>query len=427
MNKTVLSIFLILSALLASCNPDNINSKTEIRMQIEWAENSGRGELIRCILNDFQKENPDIAVELIGGTQNSQKTVMTILSGKAPEVMQVAYRNLRELAAQDAFEEVGKYFDQDKIFFNANLWNLAVVEGKLYGIPWLGHSMQLIYNRDMFEKAGIKEPPKTWQELYADAFKLTGNGKYGIGLPGQQSNDLSWSLDMFIYAGGAKLVKKEPDGSYSVALNTTEGRNAVQFYLKLMKECAPPDSAEKTGKEIMDDFRNQKVAMEFQGPWGVTDIWKSGNPFRVGVAPIPAGPGGSFAEIGPYMLAIPAGVSGEKFNAAVKLISFMISRKGQEMILTGEKGSDGKSYPFRIPVRNDLQDSEFFKAHHEFLLFVTGLNNPSIATPIEAWNKVDVEVFRMNINKCITGQMSVDKALDIIEKQGNKLLQSDKR
>lgn len=394
-------------------------------MQIDWAENSGRGELIRQILDVFEKDNPGIEVALIGGTQNSQKTVMTILSGKAPEVMQVAYRNLRELAAQDAFEPLDKWFEKDSQFFNKNLWKLAIVNGSLYGVPWLGHSVQLIYNKDMFEKAGIKEPPKNWQELYDDAKKLTANGVYGIGLPGKQSNDLSWTLDMFVYGGGAKLVKKNSDGSYRVALNSSEGRDAVNYYLKLLKECSPPDSAEKTGKEIMDDFRNQKIAMEFQGPWGVTDIWKSGNPFKVGIAPVPSGPGGSFAEIGPYMLAVPSGIAGKKFDAAIKLIAFMISKKAQVMVLQGEKGDDGKFYPFRIPVRNDLQESEFFKKHPDFLLFLTGLNNPSIATPIEAWNKVDVEVFRMNINKCITGEMSVKNALDIIEKHGNKILKDE--
>lgn len=418
---------LILFAVLAiciSCSKKE-NGKTRIRMQIEWAENSGRGELIRNILNVFQQNNPDIEVVLIGGTQNSQKTVMTILSGKAPEVMQVAYRNLRELAAQDAFEELNEWFEKDSQFFNKNVWTLAVVKGKLYGMPWLGHSVQLLYNKDMFEKAGIYGPPKTWQELYDDAKKLTGNGIYGIGLPGKQSNDLSWTLDMFIYGGGAELVKKDSSGAYSVAFNTPEGKASVEYYLKLLKECSPSDSAEKTGKEIMYDFRNQKIAMEFQGPWGVTDIWKSGNPFKVGIAPIPEGTGGSFAEIGPYMLAIPSGISGKELDAAVRLISFLISRNGQEMILKGEKGNDGNYYPFRIPVRNDLQDSAFFKTHPDFMLFITGLNSPSIATPTEAWNKVDVEVYRMNINKCITGEMKLDNALNIIEKQGNKILKDE--
>ena len=174
----------------------------------------------------------------------------------------------------------------------------------------------------------------------------------------------------------------------------------------------------------MADFRNQVVAMEFQGPWGITDIWKNGNPFEVSAAPVPAGPAGRAADIGPYMLTVPVGVEGKKLEASKKLIEFLGSKKGQEMLMKGEKADDGNYYPFRVPVRKDMEDTDYFKKHPEFLVFIEGLKYPSVSTPVKEWVKVEEEVYRSQLNKAVIGEVSVEEALKNIEKLGNEILKN---
>lgn len=60
---------------------------TSIRMQITWASDSPRGKAIREIVDEFEKKNPDVKVELLGSAQNGQKLLTQILSGDAPEVI----------------------------------------------------------------------------------------------------------------------------------------------------------------------------------------------------------------------------------------------------------------------------------------------------------------------------------------------------
>lgn len=404
------------------------NEPIEIRMQIEWAEDSGRGMAIREILDEFEKENPGIKVKLLGGSQEEQKLLTMILSGEAPEVIQVPYRYVQALGGEGAFIDLTEEFGNNKEFFYEQLWNLAVVEDKLYGYPWMGHTIQLVYNKTLFEDAGLTSPPDTWEELYKYAKKLTvdkdGDGKidqYGIGLVGKQHHDITWLFNMFVNQAGAQIVKEE-NGQFKVGLNTEEGKKALEFYLKLVKECAPPDTANKAGGDVMADFRNQIVAMEFQGPWGITDIWKNGNPFEVSAAPVPAGPAGRAADIGPYMLSVPVGVEDEKLEASLKLIEFLGSKKGQEMLMKGEKADDGNYYPFRVPIRKDMADTEYFKQHPEFLVFIEGLEYPSISTPIKEWVKVEEQVYRSQLNRAIIGEASVEEVLNSIEKLGNEIL-----
>lgn len=400
----------------------------EISMQISWAEDSGRGKAIREILDAFEAEDGSVKIKLLGGNQTNQKILTMVISGEAPEIIQANYQNVRGLAREGAFQDVTRDFAAESTVFHDLPWKLGQSKGVQYGVPWMGHSIQLVYNVDLFEKAGLTRAPADWAELYDYAKKLTvdsdGDGKidrWGIGLAGKQDNDILWMVNMFMHQGGASLVR-ESGGKHVVALNSTEGRAALEYYVKLVRECAPPDTGNKNGADIMNDFRNQVVAMELQGPWGVTDIWKSGNPFRVAAAPVPAGPAGRFADVGLEYLTIPAGVSGAKKDAAVRAVKFLAGKKAQEMLMKGEIASDGKHYPFRVPIRKDMADAEYFRSNPVFRPFIEGFGYPSVSSPVEAWFQVEQEVYRSELNKVVVGMAKIPEALAAVEAQGNAIL-----
>ncbi|NYE05868.1 ABC-type glycerol-3-phosphate transport system substrate-binding protein [Bacillus niacini] len=402
-----------------------------IRMQIAWPSDSDRGLAVREVLNQFEAKNPNIKVELVGSAQGDQKLLTQILSGKAPEVIQVAYRDLLGLAPQQGFNDLTKELSGLKDNYYEQSWDQALYEKKVYGLPWLGHTIQLVYNKDLFEKAGIKEAPKTWAELYEAAKKLTvdtnGDGKidqYGIGLVGKQTYDITWMVNMFMTQAGAELVKQDGN-EYKIAVNSPEAKEALEFYKKLVTETSPPDTTNKDGGGVMADFRNQVVAMEFQGPWGVTDIWKSGNTFKVGAAAMTEGPAGKGADVSTYMLSIPTGVEGAKFDASIELIKYLGSKEAQEMIMKGEK-INGEYYPFRIPIRKDLADMQYLKDHPEFNIFIEGLKYPSISTPIPAWTQIETEVYTSILNQVVSGQLSIEEGLKTIEERGNDIIKQSK-
>ena len=425
-----LIILIALAALvLGGCSKPARAAKsvTEIGMQISWAEDSGRGKIIREILDAFEAENPDIKVKLLSGNQASSRILTLVLSGQAPEILQANYQNVRGQARDEVFQDIASDFAEEGRAFYALPWDMGKAGGVQYGVPWMGHTIQLVYNQDLFAKAGLTRPPENWDELYEYAKKLTvdtnGDGKidqWGIGLVGKQDNDIIWTVDMFIYQGGGKLVDTGVTPP-KVALNSPAGKQALAFYKKLITECAPPDSGNKAGGDVMTDFRNQVVAMELQGPWGVTDIWKT-NPFKVNAARVPAGPGGRFADIGLEYLTIPTGIEGDKRAAAVRVIKFLAGAKGQEMLMKGELAADGKYYPFRVPIRTDMANSQYFKDNPVFQPFIDGFEFPSVSAPVEAWYQVQQEVYKSELNKVVLGLTSIDAALSAVERQGNAIL-----
>ena len=161
--------------------------------------------------------------------------------------------------------------------------------------------------------------------------------------------------------------------------------------------------------------------MEYQGPWGVTDIWKLEDALRfdVSAALVPAGPAGRAAELGANMTVIPK--SCEHPDAALKLVEYLGSREAQILLMEGEKTATG-FVPFRVPVRTDLEEIPAFKEHPEFLPFVRGFAEPSIEMPIPEWMIVRDEVYKAKLNKAILGRATAAEALAEIEREGNRIL-----
>ena len=64
----------------------------------------------------------------------------------------------------------------------------------MYGMPVDSGPMAFYYDKEVFDKAGISEPPSTWDEFYQDAKKIKQIGSYitnDQGTPVLQCNGLA--------------------------------------------------------------------------------------------------------------------------------------------------------------------------------------------------------------------------------------------
>ena len=80
-------------------------------------------------------------------------------------------------------------------------------QGKLYGFPILASARAFFYNKDLFTRAGIASPPKTWDEFVQAAAKIQalGGGVIGYALPlGPEEAQAEWSVWMWNNGGDWK-------------------------------------------------------------------------------------------------------------------------------------------------------------------------------------------------------------------------------
>jgi multiple sugar transport system substrate-binding protein len=96
-------------------------------------------------------------------------------------------------------------------------------------MPDLSSARALFYNTDLFTKAGIAAPPKTWDEFAADAKKLTalGDGTVGYAMPlGPEEAQAEFSIWMFNNGGNWKT-----DGKWSI--NSPQNVDTLTFLKSL--------------------------------------------------------------------------------------------------------------------------------------------------------------------------------------------------
>jgi multiple sugar transport system substrate-binding protein len=84
----------------------------------------------------------------------------------------------------------------------------------IWAIPQTVAVMAMLYRKDLFQAAGLdpQEPPRTWEQLLANARQLTipSRQQYGIAFPGQTI--ISWGTYSFLVSTGARAVRQSADG-----------------------------------------------------------------------------------------------------------------------------------------------------------------------------------------------------------------------
>lgn len=390
-----------------------------ITLQEPWSLTSDRGKVIDSLVQDFMKKYPYITVKIIDTGVKNEVFVTEVVAGTAPDVAFFGEDGVYLFAPQDAFSDLGPYIDKwaptKKGDFFEPVWAFGAYQNKQYGVPWIAHAMALVYNKGMFKAAGLdpEKPPKTWDELYSYAEKLTTGDQFGFGLVGKQSHDMAWNWYTFAWQNGAELAK-QVDGKWQVALNSAQAAEALDFYIKL-KKVAPPESSASASGEIDQLFQKKRVAMYILGPWAVAGVRKAAPDIDVGVAPLPYKTTQA-TTIGAGLLTVPR--TSKNKDAAWKLIDFLTEVEQQvKLVSTG--------FAFRVPTRKSATKDPWFQQNKEFIPFVEGLGYgkpPTIIPIAQKWNAVHNEVVQAELSKAYIGQKSAKDALAEVEKQGNLLL-----
>jgi multiple sugar transport system substrate-binding protein len=102
---------------------------------------------------------------------------------------------------------------------------------------------------DMMAKAGIEQPPGTWDELRSACRKMQGRGIYGAPLPYARNSMTSLVIVGFIHQAGGQVFTPDLD----VALVSDEAQAALEFY-KSMREFCPVGATSYSWGESLTAF-----------------------------------------------------------------------------------------------------------------------------------------------------------------------------
>jgi sorbitol/mannitol transport system substrate-binding protein len=304
--------------------------------------NNGHMIEMQKLTPQFEKANPDIKVKWVTleegvlrqrvttdiATKGGQFDVMTIGMYETPIWGKKGW--LKELKTDAAY-------DVDDLL--PAMRNGLSVEGKLYAAPFYGESSMLMYRKDLADKAGIKfaERP-TWIEVKDAAAKMHDpkSGVYGICLRGKPG----WGDNMaFITTMANSFGAQWFDMSWKPQLESKPWKDAVTFYVDLLKTYGPPGSASNSFNEILALYNEGKCAMWIDATIAasfITDPKQSKVADKVAFAQGPYAATQKGANwLWAWALAIPAGT--KHTEAAQKFITWATSKEYINLVAK-EKG-----------------------------------------------------------------------------------------
>ena len=159
---------------------------TEIQF---WFSNTGAiGDEVNSIVNRFNASQSEykVVATFKGAYQESMTAAIAAYrSGKAPDIVQVfEVGTATMMAAGKAIKPVYEVMAEAHEKFDPKAYLPAVfsyysdTKGRLVSMPFNSSTPIFFYNKDAFKKAGLdpNKPPKTWEDVEADAVKLKDAG-----------------------------------------------------------------------------------------------------------------------------------------------------------------------------------------------------------------------------------------------------------
>ncbi|GAA4849612.1 hypothetical protein GCM10023310_30000 [Paenibacillus vulneris] len=186
---------LAMAGSLVACSSDNgpkegQGNKPIAKTKITyWTGDRHDSDFIKEMVDKFNTTNQDnIEVELVvKGDDFDQALDLSFQTAEPPDIIRVKENTIQTFYKKGFLAPIDEFMTDDLKAKFPEMKDLNSFDGKRYSLPNYGTTMRLIYNKELFAKAGITTPPTTLAELVEDAKKLTEAGK-AIGAYGFAQN-----------------------------------------------------------------------------------------------------------------------------------------------------------------------------------------------------------------------------------------------
>jgi multiple sugar transport system substrate-binding protein len=226
------------------------------------------------LVAEFNKANPNIHVTALynGSSEFAlQKTLTAIAGGKPPDITYLFGSWMANIVKSPKVVLLNDLIANDPSFDWEDFWpnerTAATVDGKIVGLPALVDNLAIVYNKKLFDQAGIGYPTAewTWDDFRAAAKALTEPSKkqFGWAYPADATEDTVWHWEAMLWDYGGDILT--PDNT-KAAFNSTQGVQA----LSILGEMATVDKSvyvDTTNTKIQPTFNNGRIGMLVTGPW----------------------------------------------------------------------------------------------------------------------------------------------------------------
>lgn len=295
----------------------------------------------------------------------------------------------------------------DTIYFDPESKTMSP-SGKLMSMPIQPNIPMLFYRGDLYEEKGLSAP-ETFDDLFNNAKALHNPPEmYGIVQRGARGpHTVAYDFYPYLFGHGGNIFKDQPAGDYSVVLNNAEGKEALDYYIRLASEAGHPKTAALDQAEVIQALLTGHAghASMVIAAWSqMDDPNKSAVVDKIEYAPTPHAPGlPPGPGLGHWLGGIAHNVPDERKAAAVEFFRWFQTKDAQ--LANAAAGG--------IPLNATVYDEPIADEPRYRWMKPLAEALPYAKNPYQIPEASEViAVLELGLNRAIAGEISTDEALN---------------
>jgi multiple sugar transport system substrate-binding protein len=410
---------ILIAGLLAGCRQKkaDISSAVSSVKEIIFFTIGDESEQVvwDALFDNFNAKHPDIHIikQHIPGEWEDyvMKLTAMIAAGTPPDFSRMGVAYVPQFSSRDQLTELSGYISRDMNMadYNKAVFDQCKIDGKTFGLPVGIYTLNVYYNKTLFDAAGIPYPSTDWNnpwtldEFLDIARKLTkGSGptkQYGF-----YANLHPERTPPFYFSAGGDVFNADHT---KVTMDQKPMLDTYKMLQGLINEGIAPDML--LGRTMTNEqlFMSDRLGMIVEGDWMLPSYARNKD-FRFGVAPIPKGSAGatSVVFLDQYVLLSGAKNQEESWIA----IRYLLEKDAQELKV--KYSTTG--IPLYQPVIDSMKDQMFTSltpAEKEVLLNAA-THSKAMYFPTN-WNEMVLSI-QKTTDLMVLNEISVEEGLRTI-------------
>ena len=311
MRRAWISVVFAVALVAAACTSSGGGGGTETpssggpSIVVFWQPYSSGTEKsgLMALVNEFNKAHEGtISVEpLFYGNADYalQKVETAIAGGVYPDIAYLYGSWAANIAGSPQVLALNDFIDKNPSWNWDDFWEAerlaATVNGKIVGVPALVDNLAIVYNKALFDQAGLAYPSPdwTWSDFEAAAKALTdpANKVFGWTMPADGTEDTVWHYEAMLWEAGGDILNAD---NTQAVFNSPHGVEAMTVLQDLGDGGAHAIyvDTQNTG-QAQQVFNSGKIGMMVTGPWDLANFTN----VDYGVQIMPAFTGGDHETI----------------------------------------------------------------------------------------------------------------------------------
>ncbi|AXH34943.1 sugar ABC transporter substrate-binding protein [Humibacter sp. BT305] len=292
------------------------------------------------IVDSWNADHPDIQVNLTQGSWDNvhDQLVTQFQGGTAPDIIHDESSDIMGFANQGYLADLSPYLSDDvKNAVSDDVWDTVTTsDGKIVAAPTLLQTYVVFANKDAFAAAGVDLPSGdqlTWDDLAADAKKLTANGNYGVGWGLKQPTAAVMNTSLGF---DGTFFDVKDDGSATIDVGDDELAVPEAIHSMAYDDSSlDPVTLTQSGSDVLPGFLGGKYAMYIGGNFLAQQIGESAPAgFNWTVLPPLAGSAGPVQAANPQTMSVSA--QSKYPEQATEFIDYFMNADNQAKLAQGD-------------------------------------------------------------------------------------------